>query len=597
MEGRLYEPLEFYEKQAKAEHDKNVTEYFNELLAKSQIDEAANKATVAKYHHQMTRVEHFSRKLRGFKVLRVFMIIFTVIAFIAALAFGVGRYFENAWDIVIPVILVGVAVTLIVLTATKLKRAIKGFSALLEKAQAKATAIQNEAWAQVAPLLSLFDDYDTVRLIEKTVPELDFDREWTVRQEEHFVRNYEFANLIDDHSSVVDTLSGRMFGNPFLFERYINQYMDNHTYHGSIVIHWTTTVRGSDGKTRTRHHSQTLHASVTKPKPFYKFNTVLHYGHQAAPDLSFSREHNHAEDLSERALERRIASGERELKKKAEQALERGESFTEMANARFDVLFGAQDRNHEQQFRLLFTPLAQTGMTDLILSESGYGDDFRFVKRGRHNMITSEHAQTWDMDTSAVKYYSFDLEEMRKKYITFNNEFFKSVFFDLAPLITIPAYQAQPSQTFEDVVTKYDRCYTEKEYEVLANRIGGASFAHPETATDVVLKTNHISTENGVDRVMVTAYSFRAIPHTDIIPRLGGDGRMHGVPVHWYEYIPIYRESEMAIKSVDMSEDDFTRGGASIGTDAPRACYHGFIAVMNGGGRMDYQSIFNSLKK
>ena len=91
MEGRLYEPLEFYEKQAKAEHDKNVTEYFNELLAKSQIDEAANKATVAKYHQQMTRVEHFSRKLRGFKVLRVFMIIFTVIAFIAFLVRSVDE--------------------------------------------------------------------------------------------------------------------------------------------------------------------------------------------------------------------------------------------------------------------------------------------------------------------------------------------------------------------------------------------------------------------------------------------------------------------------------------------------------------------------
>jgi hypothetical protein len=114
----------------------------------------------------------------------------------------------------------------------------------------------------------------------------------------------------------------------------------------------------------------------------------------------------------------------------------------------------------------------------------------------------------------------------------------------------------------------------------------------------VILKTFPISSKDGVDRILVTAYSFCAIPHTDIIPRLGGDGRMHGVPVHWYEYVPISRESEMAIKSVEMSEDDFTEGGATVNTGAPRACYHGFLAVMNGtDSKMDYQSIFNSLKK
>lgn len=598
MDERLYEPLKFYESFGKAEHDKNVKEYFESLVAKSKVDAAANRATVAKYDQQMVRVNHISSKIKRYKVLRVFMIIFTVIAFIFALAMGVGQYFENAWDIVIPIISVGAAVLLMVLTATKIKRIINGFSALLEKAQAKADALLREAWGQVASLLPLFDDYDTVRLIEKTVPDFDFDREWSVKQEEHFTKNYSFSSLIDDKSSVVDTLTGRFSGNPFLFERYVNQYVDNFTYHGTLVIHWTTTYRDSKGNVRTRHHSQTLHASVTKPKPFYKLNTVLHYGHHAAPDLSFSREHNHAEDLSEKALAKRIASGEKELRKQAEKALEENRSFTNMANTKFEVLFGAADRNHEQQFRLMFTPLAQTGMTDLMLSESGYGDDFRFVKRGRHNMITSEHAQSWDMDTSAKKYYSYDLEVMRKNYVTFNNEFFKSVFFDLAPLITIPAYQSPPSKTFDDIVTKYDdHSYTQKEYEVLANRIGAKCFAHPDTATDVIIKTHPISSAAGVDRVLVTAYSFAAIPHTDIIPRLGGDGRMHGVPVHWYEYIPIYRESEMAIKSVDMSEDDFERGGATVNTDAPRACYHGFLAVMNGSNnKMDYQSVFNSIK-
>ena len=102
MDERLYNPLEFYEKYGKEEHNKNVTEYFDGLLASSGVDAAANRATVEKYNQQMTRVDHFNRKLRGFKVLRVFMIIFTVIAFIAAIVFLSGRYYGNALDIVIP---------------------------------------------------------------------------------------------------------------------------------------------------------------------------------------------------------------------------------------------------------------------------------------------------------------------------------------------------------------------------------------------------------------------------------------------------------------------------------------------------------------
>ena len=148
--------------------------------------------------------------------------------FIFALAMGVGQYYGNAWDIIIPIISVAVAILLIVLTATKIKKVIKNFSDLLAKAQEKADAIRAEAWAQVSPLLSLFDDYDTVRLIEKTTPDFDFDREWSVKQESHFKNHYAFNDLIDDHSSVVDTLTGRFSGNPFLFERY-------HTHHRGAV--------------------------------------------------------------------------------------------------------------------------------------------------------------------------------------------------------------------------------------------------------------------------------------------------------------------------------------------------------------------------
>ena len=81
-----------------------------------------------------------------------------------------------------------------------------------------------------------------------------------------------------------------------------------------------------------------------------------------------------------------------------------------MSNTRFEVLFGALDRTNEVQFRELFTPLAQTNMVDLILSKTGYGDDFNFRKRRRMNEIVSEHSQGRVMNLVPKDYtsYSFD---------------------------------------------------------------------------------------------------------------------------------------------------------------------------------------------
>lgn len=53
-----------------------------------------------------------------------------------------------------------------------------------------------------------------------------------------------------------------------------------------------------------------------------------------------------------------------------------------MGDAEFDVLWGATDRDHEVEFRLLFTPLAKKQLLDLMKDkEIAYGDNFNFFKR------------------------------------------------------------------------------------------------------------------------------------------------------------------------------------------------------------------------
>ena len=71
--------------------------------------------------------------------------------------------------------------------------------------------------------------------------------------------------------------------------------------------------------------------------------------------------------------------------------------FTSMSNTDFEVLFDALDRTDEVQFRTLFTPLAQTNMVSLIRSQTGYGDDFVFVKANRMNFVATDHSQGRDI--------------------------------------------------------------------------------------------------------------------------------------------------------------------------------------------------------
>ena len=135
-------------------------------------------------------------------------------------------------------------------------------------------------------------------------------------------------------------------------------------------------------------------------------------------------------------------------------------------------------------------------------------------------------------------------------------EYFKSVFFDLAPVLALPLYRQQKPREFiyRDV---YPANYTGREAEVLANRLGYAPFAHIDSKTDCILKARPLQKNGLSDRVAVTAYSFDTAERVDLVPMYGGDGRMHEVPVYWTEYLPVYNTAEMALKEVGGTREAF----------------------------------------
>ncbi|MBQ8720494.1 MAG: hypothetical protein IJY65_05625 [Clostridia bacterium] len=579
MDGLILEPLKYYTTVAREKHKSNLASHFDSLHSRSGVDAEANRKTVAEYDSECAILTKIRKRISGYKVGFGFLIALAVIGIIAAI---VGIYLWVSYDALVGgLTLAGGVVAALVgflvafrVVRPKIRAAEREYDEHFDVAE----KLLSEANAQMAPLNALFDNLDTLRLIEKTMPEVKFDLTYSHERERELIEDYDYIDMTDDETSVIDSLSGTLFENPFLFERYLSHVMGEHTYHGTLTISWTEYYRDSKGRSRTRRRTQVLHAQVTKPKPYYFTNTHLGYGSLVSPDLSFSRNESDTDELSERALARRIRRGERKLKKRAAKAISTGGSFQEMANSEFDVLFGAHDRDHEVQFRVMYTPLAQNNTVDLLRSKEGYGDDFNFIKQNRYNIIKSNHAQKWDMNLSAERYRSYSIDIARERFMTFNEEYFKSVFFDFAPLMAVPAYQDEPVHSMKEPRLEKS-CYTSYEHEALANAIGESAFEPLGASTRSILKTRIAESSDGTDRVSVTAYSYRAEERVDLIPVLGGDGRMHAVPVPWLEYIPIQRTTDMAVKSLGHTEREFNEKAGGIRADLS-AYLHGLMAYI-----------------
>ena len=556
MKDLLIEPLKYYESQGRLEHEKNCSDYYDLLLQRSGVNVEENRSTVQKYNAEQDKIAAVDKVIRKFKIIKALLITAIVVGAILVILACVNFYNgdDGLWQLLLGVALILISVIVLIKIVNP---RIKSANELREKHLAEANKLYNLARSQVAPLNALFSEADSFRMIEKTIPLFSFDVRFDSSRMRSMVKNYDFIDLQDEDSSVLDLISGEFSGNPFLFCRRRIQEMGTHTYHGSLVIHWTETYRDNEGNLATRSRSETLHASVTKPKPYYYTNTYLGYGNQAAPDLSFTRKATDTEELSERALARKVRKGERKLEKMAEKALKNGDSFQQMTNSEFDVLYGATNRDHEVQFRVMFTPLAQRSTLDLLKDKKNYGDDFNFSKYGKFNIICSEHAQRWNMDSSPSNYFSHDVDEIKTKFVSFNSDFFKSIFFDFAPLISIPVYMDEPGiSVAEDNGGPIP--YPYYSHEMMANALGQESFAHPDSATEAILKTTYLSTAGMVDRVEVNAYSFEIIPRVDYVSVHGGDGHMHAVPVPWDEYIPVYnsRLIEVEAANIPWTKDD-----------------------------------------
>ena len=514
----LLEPELLYTRELKEKHHNNVVSYFEKLVEKSKVNKDENKATCSKYYQECKHLEELQKKSGKLGLLLGLFI------FLCLLIVGI----------------------FLIIFVYKPKR--KELDEQIRKQEALVKQLLDEAYAQMAPLNALFESSIPSKIMQTTTPLIQMDRIFDVKKYELLHDKYGLWDNSDENSSTLDLQSGSILGNPFVVFKDLRKSMEMQRYEGTLVIHYYV----GSGKNRTMV-TQTLRAHVDKPKPVYSKETYLVYGNEAANHLSFSRGPSNINSMDEKEIDKYVRKHERDLQKMAEKAMKKGGTYTPLGNPEFELFFGGLDRDNEVEYRLLFTPLAQKSMLQVLKSKVGYGDDFRFIKDKGLNVITSAHSQGTTLFVDVEAFKGFDFEKIEEFFINYNDEYFRALFFDFAPLLSIPLYQQLKAHEYiyKNNVGSNFNCF---EHEVVANRFNPNMFKPENAKTDVILKTFFNKKEGESDMVNVVSHSFNTINRTELVPTVGGDGCTHMVPVKWVEYIPVEGEGEFAVS--DLGVDD-----------------------------------------
>ncbi len=553
----IYEPLSQFKNNFKEKHRVNVEEYFTDLVEKSKVDVSLNKDTVKQIKKLDLEVSNLKKRITKFKLYRIlliFLIIACLIAVVVTIYNSSTKHFNSNNIIIIAssVFAFGLSLFLII---KSLNPKIKRLKNSKDELKLKLDDLIKQAWKQMQPLNELFKESISLELFQKTVPLIKFDEAFNRKRLDYFIQRYGLNGRSNINSSKLYVNSGEINGNPFYISQDLDHKLGTKTYTGSISISWTTTSY-VNGKSVKRTQYQTLSASLEKPCPYYAENKYLVYGNEAAPDLSFIRHETDVEDLNEKQIERKVNKSIKRLNKKAEKDIAKGKHYTVLGNSEFEVLFGATNRDHEVQFRLLFTPLAQKELLEIMKEKQyGYGDEFNFQKEKKINYIYPKHLQNFNINIKPNYYYSYDLEEIRLRFNEYNNEYFRQLYFTFAPILAIPLYQQQKPQEYiyKDLYDSYVSFY---EHESVVNKMNQSSFIHPLSQTRNILKTNVLKSKNNCDTIKVTSYGYTTQKRVDYISKLGGDGRMHRIPIHWVEYIPVSKDTNVEIKYIEAEDKE-----------------------------------------
>ncbi len=541
MVESVYEPADLYSKEFRKKFSKIAQTTFEELFKTSGVNAKENKKIISSLTVLDLGLEEIDKRINSLYFWQAFFVILMIACSVGFIYFESQISKSTATTFVtLPLLFTVLCVLLFFASLIFIFKSIRPQIAAAQLEKESFISDYNEkkriAWEQMEPLNRLFDWDITVRMISKTVPKISFDPYFTVGRLRELYEDFGWNDEFNENKSVLFAHSGEINGNPFILGRTLCMRWTTKIYTGTKRITYAVR-RGKSSCLRT----EILRANVMKSCPEYYTETFLIYGNDAAPNLVFYRASSGiANDEDSFIGKMKKKATLRELKKFSRN-LKDASQYTMMNNSDFEVLFNTKNRNNEIEYRLLFTPLAQNQMVRLLRnSKDGYGDDFSFLKLKKVNLIHAKHLDNLELDTNPEQYHHYDLNRIKERFISQNTEYFRSIYFAFAPLLSIPLYQQIRSRNKIYKQRKNQKsCFWE--HEALANFHGHQKFAAPDCATSCILKTeiihdNHDQTN--VRTIAVTAHGFSITEHVEYVRVRGGDGHYHAVPVHWDEYLP-----------------------------------------------------------
>lgn len=557
---KLLDPLKYYKTELTEKFLNKLTDTFKKLLKESNIDIEVNRKSVEEYNEissTKAKNENILKWLKRFSYLVIISSICLTIYEINNITI-LKKLFDmnkNIYNITIKTVITGFfIIALSILNFKYINKKKYIYIQKIEELGTELKAKQDECYLQVAPLLKLFESNMANKFITEIIPTLILDKYFKIERYADLVYNFGMAEQLDSNLSAKDLISGEILGNPFVIIKSIQNRVVDETYHGSLTVSWTEYYT-YNGERKSRNRTQTLRASIVKPKQIFEEIIDLIYGNDAAEHLSFIREPNFIHDFTPKELAKYLKKIEKEIKKKSEKSIKTGDSFLEMGNLEFDGLFGALNRNNEVEFRVLFTPIAQRNMIEL-LKDKDFGDDFVFHKMNKLNKISN--GKNWILNVNKSYYNDFSFDVIKEKYYEINKKFFSNFYRLFLPIFTIPVYHQHKSQNYI-YGNEFNYNYNSYIAEVMANSLGQNLFSHSESITPSILKTNTIKTQEDIDLVEVKGKSYKTITRTQYIPVTANNGRTYNVPVDWIEYIPLSTLGRMEIKKINIEEKDFEK--------------------------------------
>ena len=581
----VLEPLPLYRDVYRDAFATNAEKFFDDLVVKSGVDAEANGKTVADIRKTEAALASEEAARNGWG----WGIGLSAIAALAGVLGSADAFTTGGESAVIAALAALAAIASALLFGVCIPRR-RAHAKAADELRARVEGQKAEAWSQMAPLNTLFDWDAPARIIERTVPLIRFDPFFTQGRLGELHDAFGWSDAFNENKSVLGAHSGEINGNPFVFARLLQMEWGSKTYSGSRTVSWTETERDSEGKPRVVRRYQTLTATVTKPIPEYSQDILLIYGNDAAPNLRFTREPTGLSSAPDGFFTRMRMRHDIRALEKFSRNLDDEHGYTIMGNREFEALFQTKDRTDEVEYRMLFTPLAQKQMLALLKDrEIGYGDDFSFVKAHRINVIRASHLAQSDLDANPAKFTDYDFQAVRGKFLDFCGRFFKSTWFALAPLLSIPLYSQ--TRTHENIyrdVLDHRSCFWE--HEALANFMGEDRFRNPQSVTRNILKTRVVGRDGEVASIDVTASGFRVEHRVDTVVVVARNGVPYKVDVPWDDYIAVSRTTSISAKEregltlpefrdavqTNREWQDFFR---NLGTDAAGAVYRRSIVA------------------